>query len=196
MKKARSLIILIFILVIAVIILFFVNKSFKKTVNSTFIDPTTGEDITVTIDDSQTDTEDLTIFMVEEDDVTGFTIYGMLNETYEFILDEDKQTWKYQSDNSVDVDENVISECLDYFTNMTTSTIINGHDISEYGIDENARYIIIDAAGNKTKFTFGDSNSMTGERYYVINDDYDNIYATSSGVGNLINLNLDYFKVQ
>lgn len=196
MKKAKSLIVLILILLIAVIVLFFVNRSFKKKDTTTsFIDETTGETITVEVDDSGEKAEDITVFMVEVDDITGFTIYGLLNESYEFELDEDKQTWKYVKDESIDIDENVINECLGYFSNMTTSLIINGHDASEYGINEDSRYIIVEAGGNQTKISFGDSNSMTQERYYVINDDYDNIYATKSGVGNLLSLNLDYYKV-
>lgn len=196
MKKAKSLIILILILLIAVIVLFFVNRSFKKKDTTTsFVDETTGETIKVEVDDSEDKTEDITVFMVEEDDITGFTVYGLLNESYDFVLDEDKQTWKFVNDESVDIDENVIDECLRYFSNMTTSVIINGHDASEYGINEDSRYIIVEAGGNETKITFGDSNSMTQERYYVINDDYDNIYATKSGVGNLLSLNLDYYKV-
>lgn len=196
MKKAKSLIILILILLIAVLVLFFVNRSFKKKDTTTsFVDETTGETITVEVDDSEDKTEDITVFMVEEDDITGFTVYGLLNESYDFVLDEDKQTWKFVNDESVDIDENVIDECLGYFSNMTTSVIINGHDASEYGINEDSRYIIVEAGGNETKISFGDSNSMTQERYYVINDDYDNIYATKSGVGNLLSLNLDYYKV-
>ena len=198
MKKAKSLIVLILILLIAVVVLFFVNRSFKKNKTTSFVDETTGETITIEVDDSKDSNEsleDITVFMVEDDDITGFTVYGLLNESYNFALDEDKQTWKYVDDEAVDIDENVINECLGYFSNMTTSVIINGHEASEYGINEDSRYIIVEAGGNETKITFGDSNSMTQERYYVINDDYDNIYATKSGVGNLLSLNLDYYKV-
>lgn len=108
------------------------------------------------------------------------------------------ETWKLESDETFEVDGDVIDSLVTAITEMTADRKLEEvTDLSEYGLDEPVQTAVLtDKEGNTYTVYWGDSNSMTSNDYIYINDENDVVYTVSYSVLESFKTTLEEYRKQ
>ena len=108
------------------------------------------------------------------------------------------ETWKLESDETFEVDGDVLDSLVTAITEMTADRKLEEvTDLSEYGLDEPVQTAVLtDKDGNTYTVYWGDSNSMTSNDYIYINDENDVVYTVSYSVLESFKTTLEEYRKQ
>lgn len=115
------------------------------------------------------------ILSVDSDSISKISFYiNGMEET--FCLEEGQ--WKLERDKTFPVDNSKIFASVTQLAPLQAVRILeNVEDVSEYGLDEPQNVItLVDANGQETKVTIGDTNSGTGNDYLMLGEDETVVY--------------------
>lgn len=121
----------------------------------------------------KTESETVTAVEVDNDAVTSFS-YQSAGETLTFEKEDD--TWYYQPDHSIPIDQNGITSMLSAVAKVTTQEKFKDvEDTAEYGFDEPLNVLQFETAEGSYTVTLGMKNEVTSQ-YYVRNSESDMVY--------------------
>lgn len=108
------------------------------------------------------------------------------------------ETWILESDNSFEVDGDVLDSLIATITGMTADRKLEAvTDLSEYGLDNPVQTAVLtDKDGNDYTIYWGDANSVTGDDYIYINKQTDIVYTVSYSVAESLNATLEEYRKQ
>ena len=122
---------------------------------------------------------------IDKDAVKSFS-YQIDGNTITFEKEED--TWYYQPDHSINIDQDAISAMLDAVTAVTAEEKIeNVEDTSEYGFDSPTNVLTFTMEDGTRTITIGMQNEITSE-YYIMDNNSSAIYVVEK------NLNTTFSK--
>lgn len=122
---------------------------------------------------------------IDKDAVKSFS-YQIDGNTITFEKEED--TWYYQPDHSINIDQDAISEMLDAVTAVTAEEKLeNVEDTSEYGFDSPTNVLTFTMEDGTRTITIGMQNEITSE-YYIMDNNSSAIYVVET------NLNTTFSK--
>lgn len=128
------------------------------------------------------------VFDVEEADIIKVT-YDYSGETNSFEKVDD--TWYYTEDHSLDINQYSINNMVSKWSGLRAEqTIENVTDMSQYGLDEDARTVCFETASQSHIFLIGDSNAVT-DVCYVRRMNDSTVYAVASSMVAVFNNTLD-----
>lgn len=115
------------------------------------------------------------ILSVDSDSISKISFY-INGEEETFCLEEGQ--WKLERDKTFPVDNSKILASVTQLAPLQAVRILeNVEDVSEYGLDEPQNVItLVDASGQETKVTIGDTNSGTGNDYLMLGEDETVVY--------------------
>ena len=116
-----------------------------------------------------------TIYVTQQDvsKITAFS-YELNGEQLSFCKEND--TWVYEGDRSLEMDESKIENMLGVFSNLTASEKIDGaSDLNEYGLAAPSDTITFTTDDGITTIYVGNANDMVGG-YYVKTGADDTVY--------------------
>ena len=116
------------------------------------------------------------VFDIAMGELTAFS-YDYEGVEYSFVREEN--SWLYEGDTTLDIDEGMISSILNNVDNISSDTEITGvTDYEQYGLETPARTITLVTAEQEYKLYFGDYNDMIA-KYYLQVDGKSEVYTTS-----------------
>lgn len=122
---------------------------------------------------------------IDKDAVKSFS-YQIDGNTITFEKEED--TWYYQPDHSINIDQDAISTMLDAVTAVTAEEKLeNVEDTSEYGFDSPTNVLTFTMEDGTRTITIGMQNEITSE-YYIMDNNSSAIYVVET------NLNTTFSK--
>lgn len=122
---------------------------------------------------------------IDKDAVKSFS-YQIDGNTITFEKEED--TWYYQPDHSINIDQDAISTMLDAVTVVTAEEKLeNVEDTSEYGFDSPTNVLTFTMEDGTRTITIGMQNEITSE-YYIMDNNSSAIYVVET------NLNTTFSK--
>lgn len=122
---------------------------------------------------------------IDKDAVKSFS-YQIDGNTITFEKEED--TWYYQPDHSINIDQDAISTMLDTVTAVTAEEKLeNVEDTSEYGFDSPTNVLTFTMEDGTRTITIGMQNEITSE-YYIMDNNSSAIYVVET------NLNTTFSK--
>lgn len=129
-------------------------------------------------EEEQAEAETIYALKTDADDVTGIS-YEYEGTSLSFTKSDD--TWTYEGDTSIDIDEDAMDTMLSSLCSITAdSQIDEPDDVSEYGIDEPIQQAVLTLSdGSQITLTFGAENEILGGYYLQVSDDA-NVYLVSS----------------
>lgn len=121
----------------------------------------------------ETEKDTVTAIQVNSDDVTSFS-WQSQGETLTFEKEED--TWYYQPDHSIKIDQDGIGDLLSAVEKVTTQNKLEDvEDTAEYGFDDPTNVLTFKTGEESYTVTLGMKNEVTSQ-YYVKNSQSDTIY--------------------
>ncbi len=113
------------------------------------------------------------------EDITAFS-YVLDGETLAFSYDG--ETWTYDGDASVDIDENVVNTMLQTAASITTEECISEYSkLEDYGLEEPSNTIELKTADKSITIYLGNKNAILGE-YYLMTSESEDIYLAGSSL--------------
>lgn len=171
MKKQQKQLIILLAVLVVLTAGFFALKYYNKVQSEKAEEPT-GD----------------VVFDIEESDIVKVT-YDYSGETNSFERVDD--TWYYVDDHSLDINQYSINNMTSKWAGLRAEqTIENVTDMSQYGLDADARTVCFETAGESYIFLIGDSNAVT-DVYYVCKMNDTTVYAVSSSMIAVFNNTLD-----
>ena len=102
------------------------------------------------------------------DDITAFS-YQIAGETLSFR--KDGESWIYEQDESIDIDEDVIETMLSYAASVTASDTFEPEvSLDEYGLATPANTIVLMTNDSEVTLALGNYNSLVGSEYLMKDD--------------------------
>lgn len=128
------------------------------------------------------------VFDVGAEDILKIT-YEYSGETNCF--EKVDGTWYYAKDHSLDINQYNINSMAEKCAGLAaTQTIEDVTDMSQYGLDTDARTIRFETAEESYTFKIGDNNTIT-DIYYICEPEDSTVYAVSSSIVTVFNYTLD-----
>lgn len=163
MKKQKIQMILILVVLVLCIGAYFLVSHMAKQEEQKQKDSETG---------GQT-----TIVEIDADKVDAFS-YEVDGKTYACTRDGDD--WKYDDDNSLQLDVNSINTMLEKLNGVIALETLDSYDsLSDYGLDKPQNTISVTVGDKTTTFYIGDYNDMVSEYYLKMEGD-DAVYLVDS----------------
>lgn len=126
---------------------------------------------------AESEAEKIYITETDASDITALT-YQLDGVTMSFTKED--ETWTYDADPSIDIDESSIETMLYYLDHLTATEMVDTtEELSAYGFDEPTNVITYTAADQTTTLTVGMVNPITAD-YYLTSDQSDGLYLVSS----------------
>lgn len=114
---------------------------------------------------------------IEKDKVKAFS-YQTAGTTITFEKEED--TWYYQGDHSIKIDQDAVSAMLDAVAKVTAEEKLeNVEDTSEYGFDSPTNVLTFQMEDGTRTITIGMQNEITDE-YYIMDNNSNAIYVVTT----------------
>lgn len=114
---------------------------------------------------------------IEKDKVKAFS-YQAAGTTITFEKEED--TWYYQGDHSIKIDQDAVSAMLDAVAKVTAEEKLeNVEDTSEYGFDSPTNVLTFQMEDGTRTITIGMQNEITDE-YYIMDNNSNAIYVVTT----------------
>ncbi len=136
--------------------------------------------------------ETITVTSFDSDEVTGLT-YLYEGETLAFEKKED--TWYYQGDNTISLNQDTISSMLSSVKNITTKENVIAEGEEDYGLGTPSNVITVQLADKKFVLNVGMKNEVTNQVYLKANQE-ETIYLVNSSTFSDFNKNLDDLKAE
>jgi len=167
MKRKKTLLILVAILVVAIVAIF-IEKSVKQHL-----------DTVNTIDEE--------VFTVSEEDLTQITIEY---EDQKVTINQVDGSWTNSEDENFPIDQEYVTTLISYFESVHASFIIEDvSDYGQYGLDNpEATLTFTTADGDKT-ITFGTFSTIDEKRYISV--DGGNVYLIDEDILEYVSSDID-----
>ena len=132
------------------------------------------------------------ISKVDVDTITAFT-YEIDHVTYSFTKDGD--TWTYDGDTSLDMDEEAIDSMLATLSSLTAIEEISDYtDLKEFGFDQPEDLISYTTSEGSVSLFVGNKND-TLNAYYIISADGGSIYLTETSLADAFSKTIEELTV-
>jgi len=178
MKKQKIQFIVILIVLAVLIAATFGMKWYNKNKE----EEKTAEEEASTIYISKVDVDTITAFSYEVDHVT-----------YTFTKDGD--TWTYDGDTSLDMDEEAIDSMLSTLSSLTAIEEISDYtDLKEFGFDQPEDLISYTTSEGSVSLFVGNKND-TLNAYYIISADGGSIYLTETSLADAFSKTIEELTV-
>ena len=178
MKKQKIQFIVILIVLAVLIAATFGMKWYNKNKE----EEKTAEEEASTIYISKVDVDTITAFSYEVDHVT-----------YTFTKDGD--TWTYDGDTSLDMDEEAIDSMLATLSSLTAIEEISDYtDLTEFGFDQPEDLISYTTSEGSVSLFVGNKND-TLNAYYIISADGGSIYLTETSLADAFSKTIEELTV-
>lgn len=116
---------------------------------------------------------------IDKEKVNAFS-YQLNGTTITFEKDGD--TWYYQSDHSINIDQDKINTMLAAVADVTSEEKLeNVEDTSEYGFDNPTNVLTFTMEDGTRTITIGMQNEITNQ-YYIMDNNSDTIYIVDSSM--------------
>ncbi|NLK77878.1 MAG: DUF4340 domain-containing protein [Clostridiales bacterium] len=116
---------------------------------------------------------------IDKEKVNAFS-YQLNGTTITFEKDGD--TWYYQSDHSINIDQDKINTMLAAVADVTSEEKLeNVEDTSEYGFDNPTNVLTFTMGDGTRTITIGMQNEITNQ-YYIMDNNSDTIYIVDSSM--------------
>lgn len=140
------------------------------------------------------------VFMVEPDDVTEFVINNREGETIAFTEKNENGETKWEStevEAEGEIDQDVVKTTLDNLCNISTTNFLTDVSPEDCGLAADRDDFVIKCSDATYTLTFGDTNPVTRETYFIVNNDTSVIYTVdSTSQTNYLSVNAGYFVSQ
>lgn len=177
MKKQKIQFIVLLIVLAVLVAATFGMKWYNKNKE----EEKTAEEEAATIYISNVDTDSITAFSYEVNQVT-----------YSFTKDGD--TWTYDGDTSIDIDEDAINTMLDTFSSLTATDEITYDDLSDFGLDNPTDLVTFTTEDGSTSIYVGNKNDMLGS-YYVMTGEDGKVYLTETSLADKFSKTIEELTV-
>ena len=177
MKKQKIQFIILLIVLAVLIAATFGMKWYNKNKE----EEKTAEEEAATIYISNVDTDSITAFSYEVNQVT-----------YSFTKNGD--TWTYDGDTSIDIDEDAINTMLDTFSSLTATDEITYDDLSDFGLDNPTDLVTFTTEDGSTSIYVGNKNDMLGS-YYVMTGEDSKVYLTETSLADKFSKTIEELTV-
>lgn len=123
--------------------------------------------------------EEIEILTMAADEVTAFSYY-LDDELLSF--EKDGESWVYEGDTTIDIDEDEIESILSYITTLTAEDAFTAELLmEEYGFADPANIITVETADRADVIYLGNYNSLVGGYYLKLNEE-DTVYLITTGI--------------
>lgn len=121
----------------------------------------------------------VTVINYDYEDITAFS-YLYEDVTYSYTKDGD--TWVYDGDTTLDMDESEVKSLLYYARIVSADEMLTEYeDLSNYGFDKPQNTITLTVSGEEVILQIGDYNDMVGLYYLIVEGD-SNLYMIDSSL--------------
>ena len=131
------------------------------------------------------------ISKVDTDSITAFS-YEVNQVTYSFTKNGD--SWTYDGDTSIDIDADAINTMLDTFSSLTATDEITYDDLSDFGLDNPTDLVTYTTADGSTTIYVGNKNDMLGS-YYVMTGEDSKVYLTETSLADKFSKTIEELTV-
>ena len=131
------------------------------------------------------------ISKVDTDSITAFS-YEVNQVTYSFTKDGD--TWTYDGDTSINIDADAINTMLDTFSALTATDEITYDNFSDFGLDKPTDLVTYTTADGFTTIYVGNKNDMLGS-YYVMTGEDSKLYLTETSLADKFSKTIEELTV-
>jgi hypothetical protein len=160
-KQKKQLMALLAVLVVAVVAFFGVSKISNA-------------------DEEEDTTPAYSVNEIEADNVTRLVF---TNSNGTVSLSKSGDEWYSEDDKSLDIDEDTVNTLVGKMAGLTSDDKIeNVTDLSQYGLDEPVKTIMISDGTNTCTILVGSYNSITSTYYICLESDTTTVYSTDNRV--------------
>ncbi len=131
------------------------------------------------------------ISKVDTDNITAFS-YEVNQVTYSFTKNGD--SWTYDGDTSVPIDADAIDTMLDTFSALTATDEITYDNLSDFGLDNPTDLVTYTTADGSTTIYVGNKNDMLGS-YYVMTGEDSKVYLTETSLADKFSKTIEELTV-
>ena len=180
-KQTKGLIGVIVVLAVLVAVLIFMN------LNSSKLEAIDNEE-------DNKKTEEFEVFTIETDDANVFS-YLCIDGTEISFHKNDSGVWTYDGDDSLEIDQDKINASLSKLCSLTSSEIIDSGSYADYGLDNPTAAYTVMSGDSAIAIYVGSYNEITYQTYYMLNEDYANVYVTSERLGDMADMTVEDYLV-
>lgn len=136
----------------------------------------------------QADSQKIEAVRIDTDKVKSFS-YKVEGKT--LVFEKEKDTWYYQPDHSVKIDQEAVKTMLDTAAEVTVEEKLEDvKDISQYGFDSPGNVLIFESEDGTQTITIGMQNDITS-RYYIMNSESEEIYIVNGELSSVFSKTLE-----
>lgn len=129
----------------------------------------------------EAEAERITVAEIDADDITAFSYEY---EGVELSFTKTDDTWTYDADTSVPLDQDAIVSLLSNVESVIAEDEVKDYDdISDYGFDASEQKVCVKTEEQEYIFTFGMNNSLLNQDYMMLDGD-DTVYLVSTTIKN------------
>lgn len=140
----------------------------------------------------EADSKKIEAVSIDTEKVKSFS-YQLNGATITFEKDGD--TWYYQSDQSINIDEDKVSTMLAAVAEVTAEEKLeNVEDISEYGFDNPTNVLTFTMEDGTRTITIGMQNEITSQ-YYIMDNNSNAIYIVDSSISTAFSKSIEDMTV-
>ena len=144
-------------------------------------------------DASEVEDEGQQILYLPKEEVSKFSITDSNDILVGFEKQGDK--WIYVDDPTIEIDNDRAGKVLNYLCDIRfidNISLDDECDAVEYGLSQESRLCIIeDAGGNQILISLGDIDEETGNVYFALNYDFNNVYVNSGKLANVCDYGIE-----
>ncbi len=181
-KQTKGLIGVIVVLAVLVAVLIFMN------LNSSKLEAIDNEE-------DNKKTEEFEVFTIETDDANVFS-YLCTDGTEISFHKNDSGVWTYDGDDSLEIDQDKINASLSKLCSLTSSEIIDSGSYADYGLDNPTAAYTVMSGDSAIAIYVGSYNEITYQTYYMLNEDYANVYVTSERLSDMADMTVEDYLVK
>lgn len=133
-----------------------------------------------------------TVCQLDADSITAFS-YQLDGTTYSYT--KNGETWTYDGDVSMDLDEDKITSLLTAVTMVTCDDRIDDtEDLAQFGLDQPSNVITVHTDEKDTVISIGGYNDIAGCYYFMTNESQQIYVGNPSVCESFVNLPAYYLK--
>lgn len=144
-------------------------------------------------DASEVEDEGQQILYLPKEEVSKFSITDSNGILVVFEKQGDK--WIYVDDPTIEIDNDRAGKVLNYLCDIRfidNISLDDECDAEEYGLSQESQLCIIeDAGGNQILISIGDIDEETGNVYFALNYDFNNVYVNSGKLANVCDYGIE-----
>lgn len=130
----------------------------------------------------------ITVVDISSDDIESVS-YVYDGESIK--LNRDGDTWVYDSDDSIDIDEDAVETMIANLEGVTANELLDDvDDLSAYGLDDTEDIISVDTDSGTINIYIGIQNEFSSD-YYIMVDGSEQVYTVGSSIINAFSKSVD-----